>query len=138
MDPLNPITAKLLIKASGGGNLFAKMYMISLGCDIYCRLPKTTKIGHPYGIIIHSMATIGKNCTIMHQVTIGEKEQGGKCPQIGNNVFNGAGAKILGKVTIGDNVIVGANAVVTKNIQDGMTVIGVNRILTKRTSNDIK
>ena len=76
---------------------------------------------------------IGKNVTIMHQVTIGENVTGKDgSPTIGNNVFIGAGAKIIGDVHIGDNVKIGANAVVTKDVSDNCTVIGFNRILQKR------
>lgn len=48
---------------------------------------------------------------------------------IGNNVYIGAGAKILGNITIGNNVKIGANTVVTKDIPDGVTVVGFNRIV---------
>jgi serine O-acetyltransferase len=50
-------------------------------------------------------------------------------PKIGNHVHIGAGAKILGPVTIADDVVVGANAVVTKDVPAGATVVGANRIL---------
>ena len=50
-------------------------------------------------------------------------------PQIGNRVYIGAGAKILGALTIGDDAIIGANAVVTKDVPAGATVVGANRIL---------
>lgn len=50
-------------------------------------------------------------------------------PRIGNRVYIGAGAKILGPLSIGDDAIVGANAVVTKDVPAGATVVGANRIL---------
>ncbi len=125
----NPLISIILIKASGGGNIFAKLFMMFLGSDIYCKLPKTTKMGHPYGIIIHSRTRLGEHCTIMQQVTIGAKYPNGGVPQIGDNVYIGAGAKLLGPITIGDDVKIGANAVVTKNISNGLTVVGCNKIL---------
>lgn len=80
------------------------------------------------GIIIHYKASIGENCTIYQQVTIGGKNS--KAAKIGNNVSIGAGAKIIGGVNIGNNVIIGANTVVTKDIPDNSTVVGAQmRIL---------
>jgi serine O-acetyltransferase len=74
------------------------------------------------GIIINDKAVIGKNCTIFHQVTIGEGKNGG-VPTIGDNCFIGAGAKIIGNVTVGNNVRIGANAVVVFDIPDNATVV---------------
>ena len=77
------------------------------------------------GIIISYRAHIGKNCTIMQQVTIGERGGGEKAPKIGDNCFIGTGAKILGDVVIGNNVKIGANAVVVKDVPDNCTAVGV-------------
>lgn len=87
---------------------------------------------HPFGIIINRTATIGRNVTIFHQVTIGVNEHHGDlgvAPTIGDNVFIGAGAKIIGPITVGTNVRIGANAVVTKDVPDNATVVGFNRML---------
>lgn len=71
--------------------------------------------------------TIGKDCVIFQQVTIGSntladsKNQG--APTIGDNVYIGAGAKIIGNVHIGNNVRIGANTTVTKDIPDNSTVV---------------
>ena len=73
-----------------------------------------------YGIIISHNAVVGKNCTIYHQVTIGEWKNG--APNIGDNVWIGPGAKIFGKITIGNNVRIGANCVVNMDIPDDATV----------------
>jgi serine O-acetyltransferase len=106
--------------------------------SIFCR-PKSSlvieremKVG-PGLFIIHGEGTfvladgIGENCTIYHQVTIGNIE-GGK-PTIGNNVTIYAGAKILGRVKVGDNVSVGANSVVIKDIPPNVTVLGVPAVV---------
>ena len=69
-------------------------------------------------------AKIGKNCTIYPGVTIGGKIGNG-CPTIGDNCFIGLGAKIIGKVNIGDNVIIAPNAVVVKNVASNSVVGGV-------------
>ncbi len=83
------------------------------------------------GIVISGNASIGENCTIFHQVTIGVDEitDPGAAPVIGNNVIIGAGAKIIGGITIGDHVKIGANAVVTKDVPDGATVVNDNKII---------
>lgn len=79
------------------------------------------------GIFISDYVHIGENATIFQQVTIGVKDYNhplNEVPHIGDNVFIGAGAKILGPITIGDNVKIGANSVVTKDVPDNCTVVG--------------
>lgn len=83
--------------------------------------------GHPtlphglYGILINDKAVIGKNCTILHRVTIGESK--GLAPTIGDNCFIGANATIIGGITIGDNVKIGAGCIVACDIPDNATVV---------------
>ncbi len=78
---------------------------------------------HSFGIVINSSVRAGKNLVIEHGVTIGaEKNQS---PVLGDNVFIGAGAKVIGAVTIGSDVKIGANAVVLKDLPDGATAVGV-------------
>lgn len=96
----------------------------SLGTEINCgaKFAGIPKFPHGlYGIIVSKNATIGRNCTIFHQVTIGQGNDG--APKIGNNCFIGAGAKIIGDVTIGDNVKIGANCIVVENIPNNATVV---------------
>lgn len=83
------------------------------------------------GIIVSHNAIIGENCTIFHQVTIGEGRGG--APTIGNNVLIGAGAKIVGGVHIGNNVKIGAGCVVAKDIPDDVTVVMNNINILKET-----
>jgi serine acetyltransferase len=86
------------------------------------------------GIFITDKAFIGENATIFHQVTIGVSGlTADTAPVIGDNCFIGAGAKIIGSIKIGDNVKIGTNAVVTKDIPDGCTVVGFNKIINKTT-----
>jgi len=82
-------------------------------------------IGHFGGIIISPHTIIGKNVNISQQVTIGVSGEGEKrgVPIIGNNVYIAPGAKIFGKITIGNNVKIGANAVVYKNVPNDATVV---------------
>ena len=85
------------------------------------------------GIIISHNVQIGMNCTIFHQVTIGEGNNG--APTIGDNVLIGAGAKIIGGIHIGNNVKIGAGCVVYTDIPDDSTVVcGESRILLKKHS----
>jgi serine O-acetyltransferase len=79
---------------------------------------------HPNGVVIHEDAVIGDDCMIMQQVTIGMIREG-EVPTLGNNVYVGAGAKIIGKLSVGDGARIGANAVVTKDVPAGCTAIGI-------------
>ncbi len=112
--------------------LCVKFFKIS-GVEINTKsLGGGVRLPHLNGIYIHRNVICGENCTIFQQVTIGVNEHKydfEKAPQIGNRVYIGAGAKIIGNITIGDDVRVGANAVVTKNVPKGMTVVGYNRML---------
>ena len=74
-----------------------------------------------YGIIVSRNAVIGRNATIYHQVTIGVGRGGS--PVIGDNVYIGAGAKIIGNVHVGNNVKIGANCVVFMDVPDNCTVV---------------
>ncbi len=87
-------------------------------------------IQHGYSTGIGAKS-IGKNCWINQMVVIGFSEEG-KAPILGDNVHISVGAKILGNVTIGDNSIVGANAVVVKNVPPNCTVVGVPAYIIKR------
>lgn len=85
------------------------------------------KIGHGLGIVIHHNAEIGDGTVIYQNVTIGVKG-----PKIGKNCILGTGCVILGDIRIGDNVKIGANAVVLEDIPDNCTVVGVpGRIIKK-------
>ena len=77
------------------------------------------------GVVIGETATIGNDCTIYHNSTLGGtgKDKYKRHPDIGNNVMVGSGAKVLGPIKIGNNVKIGANSVVLKNIPDNVTVV---------------
>ena len=89
-----------------------------------CRIGKGLRIHHFGGIILHSTAELGENCTLYHGVTIGDRGGSGGAAQIGNNVLIGAGAKIIGEITIGDNCVIGANTVVTKDMPPATVAVG--------------
>lgn len=81
-------------------------------------------IPHPFGIVIGE-CTIGRGATIMHNVTVGVRHHGdGGFAVIGDDVHLGAGAAIIGGISIGDGVTVGANAVVLRDVADGCTAVG--------------
>ncbi len=83
-------------------------------------------IGHFGSIIVSQKAVIGEYCNISHENTIGQAGRGGKqyAPVIGDRVYIGPGAKLFGKIRIGNDVAVGANAVVSKDVPDNAVVIG--------------
>jgi serine O-acetyltransferase len=87
------------------------------GADIpiTCRIGGGLLIPHPNGIVIHPDAEIGVNCLIFQQVTIGTRNGRG-LPRIGGHVDIGAGAKVLGSVTIGSHAKVGPNTVVINDV----------------------
>lgn len=78
---------------------------------------------HSLGVVINASVRGGRNVVIEHQVTIGAEK--GDSPVLGDNVFVGAGAKIIGGVRVGNGAKVGANAVVVDDVPDGATVVGV-------------
>ncbi|MCI8833505.1 MAG: serine O-acetyltransferase [Clostridia bacterium] len=90
-------------------------------------------IDHGMGIVIGETATIGNDCIMYHNATLGGtgKDKYKRHPDIGNNVMIGAGAKVLGPIKIGNNVKIGANSTVLKNIPDDVTVIKCNEIIKK-------
>jgi serine O-acetyltransferase len=97
------------------------------------KLGERLMLPHPNGVVIHEDAVIGDDCMIMQQVTIGMIGDG-EVPTLGNGIYVGAGAKIIGKVKVGDGARIGANAVVTQDVPAGWTAVGVPARLVKRTS----
>lgn len=84
-------------------------------------------IDHGMGVVIGETAEIGPNVTLYHGVTLGgtSLNKGKRHPTLGENVVVGAGAKVLGAITIGDNSRIGANAVVVKDVPPDSVVVGV-------------
>lgn len=83
---------------------------------------------HPNGIVIGYGAVIGSNCTILHQVTLGESDVGPdgdhKYPKVGDGVTIGAGARLLGGITIGDGATIGAGSLVLSDVPANATAVG--------------
>lgn len=117
------------------GRVFSHLYRPTAGLSI-----QTREIGGGL-FIAHGQASclaaerIGANCHIHHNVTIGWDYRGGRAPIVGNDVFIGTGAVVLGAVTIGDGARIGANAVVLSDVPAGATAVGSPaRVLGERSS----
>jgi len=109
-----------------------RWWSVVSGADV----PLTSRLGgglvlpHPNGVVIHPGASIGPNCMIFQQVTLGSSRGG--VPTLGGHVDVGAGAKILGGVRIGHHARIGANAVVLCDVPDGATAVGVPAVVVER------
>jgi len=93
-------------------------------------------IDHGMGVVIGETAEIGDDCSIYHGVTLGGTtwNKGKRHPTLKNGVIIGAGAKVLGPITLGENSRVGSNAVVVKDVPAGATVVGVpGHVVVKKT-----
>ena len=90
-------------------------------------------IDHGFGVVIGETAVLGDNVTLFQGVTLGGtgKEKGKRHPTIGDNVVIGAGAKVLGNITVGRDSMIGANAVVIRDVPEHSTVVGVPGRITR-------
>lgn len=99
------------------------------GIEIHpgAKIGKGLFIDHGMGVVIGETAVIGDNCLLYQGVTLGGtgKDKGKRHPTLKNNVLVGAGAKVLGPFTVGNNVKIAANAVVLNAIPDNCTAVGV-------------
>jgi serine O-acetyltransferase len=107
-----------------------RLWSVITGADI----PLNTVIGggfmlpHPNGVVINPGTAIGVNCIVFQQVTLGTRVGAGS-PVIGGDVEIGAGAKVLGRVRIGDHARVGANAVVLNDVPENAVAVGVPAVI---------
>lgn len=111
------------------------------GIDLPCEVAigRRFRIEHFGGIIISGDAVIGDDVVLRNGVTIGLKHRGDPgSPVIGNRVDIGAGAKLLGKIHIGDDVLIGANAVVITDVPANSIAVGVPARILPRKSRDKK
>lgn len=99
------------------------------GVDIHpaARIGRRLFIDHANGVVIGETTKIGTDCVIFHQVTLGgvDMRRGKRHPTIGSHVMIGAGAKVLGPITVGDYAKIGANAVVVKDVPPDCVAIGI-------------
>lgn len=105
------------------------------GIEIHpgAKIGKGLLIDHGMGVVIGETAEIGNHVTMYQGVTLGGtgNEKGKRHPTVGNNVFIGASAKVLGNIFIGDNTKIGANAVVVRDTRQNSTVVGIPAVEVK-------
>lgn len=114
-------------------HLFARLMLDHYKFRFGISIPYNTQIGagfyigHFGGIVLNEAARIGRNCNISQGVTIGQANRGDRkgTPVIGDNVYIGPGAKIIGAVRIGNHCAIGANAVVTHDVPDQAVAVGI-------------
>lgn len=98
---------------------------VAVQADIGCGVV----LFHPNGVVVGPGARLGKNCVLQQGVTIGgaggARRQGTVLTRLGDDVFVGAGARIIGEIEVGSGSIVGANAVVTRSVPQGHVATGV-------------
>jgi serine O-acetyltransferase len=122
-------------------HILFKIVQIIAGIELPCevRLGRNFTIDHSGGIVISGYASFGDNCRIRTGVVVGLAHASQPCaPVFGDNVDIGAGAKVLGPITIGNNVLIGANAVVVKDVPSDSVVTGIpGRIRPRKKVSDL-
>jgi serine O-acetyltransferase len=110
-------------------SIWQKLIEIVAGIELPspCEIGKGLYIPHAGGIVLHPNVKIGDYCTLSQDVTIGEGGRGEKkgTPKLGDRVYIAPGARIFGPITIGNDVAIGANAVVTKDLPDNAVAVGI-------------
>lgn len=145
-ERVNRKANKSVVKASNlwhSGNKF-KMLLAMLiharnikryGCEVYPQaiIGKNFYMPHCVGVVIGSTTVIGDNCTVFPNVVFGARysptkknPKGRRHVKVGNNCVFGANASIIGDITIGNDVFIGAGAVVTKDVPDNSIIVGIN------------
>jgi serine O-acetyltransferase len=112
-----------------------KLVQIVAGIELPCEvvLGSNFVIDHSGGIVISGFARFGDDCRIRNGVVVGLGRVDEPCaPSIGNKVDIGAGAKLLGPITVGDNVLIGANAVVIRDVPANSIAVGVPAVVKPR------
>lgn len=119
-----------------GPRLISYLARMATGVDIHpgARIGPGFFIDHGAGVVIGETAEIGRDVTIYHGVTLGgvSWSPGKRHPTLGDRVMIGAGAKILGPITLGDDARVGANSVVIEDAPAGATVVGAPARIVQR------
>jgi serine O-acetyltransferase len=106
-------------------NKFCEVFM-EMCIDPQATIGPGLYIGHIGGVHINPQAILGSNCDLAHRVTIGASAMGRQgAPVLGNDVYIGTGATLVGKIKVGNGAKIAANTLVISNIPDGATVMGV-------------
>ena len=90
---------------------------------------------HGVGLVVHRNAVIGAGCTLRQGVTVGERRGDGKCPVIGDRVEIGANAVVIGPLCIGESSVIGAGAIVLRDVEAFTVVAGNPAVVVKRLRN---
>lgn len=108
------------------GKLRYMFWTITTGSDIHrdARIASSARFPHLTGIVVHRDAVVGDRCLVMQQVTLGQTGDSG-APTVEEDAYIGAGAKVIGEITIGARARIGANAVVLKDVPPDATAVGV-------------
>ncbi len=135
------IECQLMALFSGRSRFLRKYFQRRIfyryGCDIShtARIDESVVFGHPLCVVIGSNAVIERSCRIYQGVTVGANLAGdNSMPLIKQNTTVCAGAKLIGGIVIGENCIIGANAVVTKNVPDDSVVVSANKIISNKSA----
>ncbi len=108
--------------------LLHRRYFYKYGFQIplSTRIGKGLYIAHFGNVVLHENAILGDDCDLAHGITVGQTNRGKRkgCPTIGNKVWIGAGAVVVGKITIGDNVLIAPNAFVNFDVPSNSIVLG--------------
>ena len=109
--------------------LLSQITRFLTGVEIHpgAKIGKAVFIDHGMGVVIGETSEIGNRCLLYQGVTLGGtgKENGKRHPTLEDNVVVGSGAQILGPITVGKNSLIGANAVVTKNVPEKSIMVGI-------------
>ena len=112
-----------------GSRLVSQFARFMTGIEIHpgATVGRRFFIDHGMGVVIGETAIIGDDVLMYHQVTLGGRARGRfkRHPTIGNRVLIGAGAKVIGDITVGDDAKIGANALVVKDVETGAVVVGI-------------
>ncbi len=107
------------------GKLRYEIWSILSASDIHrdATIDASVRLPHPNGVVIHQSSVVESGCMIMQQVTLGQLATGDG-PHLQRDVYVGAGAKLLGPITIGEGARIGANAVVLEDVPSFATAVG--------------
>lgn len=131
----------LLFKLSRKSGIINFIFKLMYSCDIPRKVKFMGGVMFPHnalGVVIHPNAMVGKNVCIQHHVLLGQKKSSTEVPIIKNNVIIHSYSIIIGKVTIGENSIIGAGSIVTKDVPANSIYYNkITPVIKNRLKNDI-
>jgi serine O-acetyltransferase len=113
------------------GSVFLDAFL-QMRLNVQAEIGPGLLIAHCGGITLHPDVVIGRHCDLAHHVTIGTRGVGSKgTPRLGDNVYVGTNAVLIGPIVVGDHARIGANSLVMSDVPEGATVIGVPAQITR-------